>query len=44
MYGPGIAGLSKGLWIVIQLFLGIIGAAVYFLSIPPKVAAAQLNP
>jgi hypothetical protein len=38
------AGQNKGLWIALQIFLGIIGAAVYFLSIRPKVAAADLNP
>ena len=34
------AGQNKILWVVLQLVIGIIGAAVYFISIRPKVRAA----
>jgi hypothetical protein len=33
------AGQSKVVWILLQLFLGIIGAGVYFLVIRPKLLA-----
>lgn len=30
---------SKVVWILVQLFLGIIGAAIYFMAIRPKLIA-----
>jgi hypothetical protein len=34
------AGQNKLVWVVVQIFLGVLGAAVYFLAIRPKLKAA----
>jgi len=34
------AGQSKIVWVLVQVFLWTIGAAVYFFAIRPKLAAA----
>jgi heme/copper-type cytochrome/quinol oxidase subunit 2 len=33
------AGQSKIVWVLVQVFLGILGAAAYFLAIRPKLKA-----
>jgi hypothetical protein len=34
------AGQNKVVWVLVQIFLGILGSAVYFLAIRPKLKAA----
>lgn len=38
------ADRKKGSWIVVMLFLGIVGTVIYLLAVRPRFAAAADNP